>query len=178
MRLAIVLSLVFAATLPAQNERLQTSREEGSRLLKLPKEEDAFGFVVFGDRTGGPVEGIEVLKQAVADTNLLDPDLVLTVGDLVNGYNGHDAWHAQAAEYKAAMERLRMPWFPVAGNHDIYWRGPGRPEGEHERDYETVFGPLWYAFRHKQCWFVVLYSDEGNPQTGVKDFNDPECQRA
>jgi hypothetical protein len=175
---ALLLLFVASTTMPAQDEpRLVTSRPAGAPLLKLPKEDDAFGFVVFGDRTGGPKDGIHVLEQAVADSNLLDPDLVLTVGDLVNGYNGDDAWRAQAAEYKAAMDRLRMSWFPVAGNHDIYWRGPGKPQGEHERNYELVFGPLWYAFRHKQCWFVVLYSDEGDPETGRKDFNDPACQR-
>ncbi|MCK5940551.1 MAG: metallophosphoesterase, partial [Planctomycetes bacterium] len=145
--------------------------------LKLPKEDDAFGFVVFGNRTGGPVDGIKVLDQAVADTNLLDPDLVLTVGDLINGYNTEEPWRAQAQEYRASMGRLRMPWYPVAGNHDIYWRGPGKPAGEHERNYEQVFGPLWYAVRHKDCWFVVLYSDEGNPETGEKNFNKPDCQR-
>jgi hypothetical protein len=157
--------------------RLHTTRAAGSQLLKLPKEDDAFGFIVYGDRTGGPVEGIEVLKQAVTDTNLLDPDLVMTVGDLINGYNGHDAWMAQAAEYKAAMAALRMPWFPVAGNHDVYWRGAGKPIGEHEGNFEATFGPLWYSVLHKQCCFVVLYSDEGNPETGEKDFNKPDCQR-
>jgi len=170
-------ALVLAVATAQDTPRLLTNRPAGRELLKLPKEEDAFGFVVFGDRTGGPPEGIEVLKQAVADTNLLDPDLVLTVGDLVNGYNAQDAWRTQAAEYKAAMSKLRMPWFPVAGNHDIYWRGPNKPAGEHERDFETTFGPLWYAVQHKKCWFVVLYSDEGNPVTGEKDFNKPECQR-
>ncbi|HEB54244.1 MAG TPA: hypothetical protein ENI87_13405, partial [bacterium] len=175
--------LLLAAGLCAQAEsetrspRILTSREHGRKLLRLPKEDDAFGFVVFGDRTGGPPEGIEVLKQAVADTNLLDPDLVLTVGDLINGYNTTEPWMAQAKEYKDAMAKLRMPWFPVAGNHDIYWRGPGKPAGEHERHYETVFGPLWYAVQHKNCWFVVLYSDEGNPESGEKNFNKPECQR-
>lgn len=173
-----LLLLAFAAAATAQEEpRIHTNRTAGAQLLKLPKEDEAFGFVVFGDRTGGPAEGIKVLEQAVADTNLLDPDLVLTVGDLVNGYNTTGPWLAQAAEYKAAMAKLRMPWFPVAGNHDVYWRGPDKPAGEHERDYETTFGPLWYAVQHKKCWFVVLYSDEGDPRTGEKNFEKPECQR-
>ena len=176
LRLVPLIAVLLTA-LSAQSPRIHTSRPRGPELLQLPKEADAFGFVVFGDRTGGPVEGIEVLKQAVTDTNLLDPDLVLTVGDLINGYNADAAWKAQAAEYKAAMAKLRMPWFPVAGNHDIYWRGADKPPGEHEANFEATFGPLWYAVQHKQCWFVVLYSDEGNPTTGEKDFNQPDCQR-
>lgn len=174
--LAALLAL-GTTTLAQDTPRLLTSRPNGSQLLQLPKEEDAFGFVVFGDRTGGPPEGIQVLAQAVADTNLLDPDLVFTVGDLVQGYNGREAWLAQAAEFKRTMQSLRMPWFPVAGNHDVYWRGAGKPPGEHEQDFEAEFGPLWYAVQHKQCWFLSLFSDEGNPVTGKKDFSDPDCQR-
>ena len=171
------LSIALTGAALAQTPRIVTSRTAGAQLLKLPKEDDAFGFVVFGDRTGGPVEGIKVLDQAVKDTNLLDPDLVLTVGDLINGYNTTEPWMAQAREFRASMGKLRMPWYPVAGNHDVYWRGPGKPEGEHEGHYEQVFGPLWYAVRHKDCWFVVLYSDEGNPETGEKNFGKPDCQR-
>jgi hypothetical protein len=161
-------------------QRFLTDRPHGHErsgtLLPLPEEDDAFHFVVFGDRTGGPKEGITVLEQAVADTNLLDPDLVMTVGDLVQGYNTTEPWMEQVAEYKGVMQQLRMPWFPVAGNHDVYWRGNGKPTGEHEAHYEAQFGPLWYAFTHKDCLFVCLYTDEGDPATGRKDFNDPACQ--
>ncbi|MEM8680772.1 MAG: metallophosphoesterase, partial [Planctomycetota bacterium] len=154
-----------------------TTNRESSVELPLPEEKDAFVFAVFGDRTGGHPEGIEVLEQAVEDTNLYEPDLVMTVGDLIQGYNETESWMAQMAEYKSVMNKLLCPWFPVAGNHDIYWRGPDRPEGEHEQSYEMHFGPLWYAFEHKDCWFIVLYSDEGDPETGVKNFNLPQCQK-
>lgn len=175
--LALAVAAQLAGLVAQDSSRLHTDRPAGRELIRLPKEDDAFGFVVFGDRTGGPPEGIQVLAQAVGDTNLLDPDLVFTVGDLVQGYNTTEQWVAQANEYKQTMAKLRMPWFPVAGNHDIYWRGPGKPAGEHEQNFETHFGPLWYAVEHKKCWFIALHSDEGNPQTGERNFRDPAAQR-
>jgi hypothetical protein len=160
------------------NDRTRFHTSRSSEItLPLPNEEDAFFFVVYGDRTGGPDEGISVLKDAVHDTNLLEPDFVWTVGDLIQGYNTTEPWMRQMEEYKGVMDELLCPWFPVAGNHDVYWRGDNKPEGEHEAHYEMHFGPLWYAFEHKNCMFITLYSDEGNPETGTKTFRDPENQR-
>ncbi|MDV6032703.1 MAG: hypothetical protein F9B45_21975 [Phycisphaera sp. RhM] len=140
--------------------------------------EDGFQFIVYGDRTGGVPAGLKVLEQAVADTNLLDPDLVMTVGDLIQGYNETPEWLEQADQYKQIMNRLKMRWFPVAGNHDIYWRGDNpAPPGHHESNYEKHFGPLWYSFRHKNAGFIVLYSDEGDPATNLKAFNAGRLQQ-
>lgn len=179
-RIAVILVPVVclvAAAASADPPGVHTDRE-GARLLPLPRSDDAFHFVIFGDRTGGPAAGIRVLEQAVRDTNLLDPDLVMTVGDLVQGYNETPLWMEQMKEFRGVMEGLSMPWYPVPGNHDIYWAGKGRPPaGHHERDYEQHFGPLWYWFAHKNAAFIVLYSDEGDPRTNRKGWNQPALTR-
>jgi 3',5'-cyclic AMP phosphodiesterase CpdA len=159
------------------NNPVETSREN-TITLTIPRTEDSFRFIVFADRTSGTPEGITILEDAVRDANRLDPDFVINVGDMVQGYNDVEQWLEQMKEYKAVMNELKCFWYPTAGNHDIY---AGRfaknlPKGQHEKEYEEHFGPLWYAFEYKNYWFIVLYTDEGNQETGEKSFSKPECQ--
>ena len=174
VRSGLAAVVVIASGAFGQQE-LSTTRSS-SLQLQPPVEEDGFVFVVYGDRTGGPAEGVIVLKQAVEDTNLLNPDLVMTVGDLIQGYNQTNEWMGQMRQFKQIMSELDSPWYPVAGNHDVYWRGADRPAEEHEGNYEEHFGPLWYDFPHKNAHFIVLYTDEGNPETGERNFGKAECQ--
>ena len=158
-----------------QGERVMTTRKK-ALTMPVTSQEEAFQFIIYGDRTGGVPEGLEVLEQAVSDSNLLDSDLVMTVGDLIQGYSEKSEWIEQMKRYKAIMGKLKMPWYPVAGNHDIYWRGSEPPVGHHETNYEEHFGPLWYAFSHKNAGFVVLYSDEGDLDTNERGFNEARLQ--
>ena len=194
-RLAIIAIFFCLSELPRQstaqsNESKQNSiqvlRARGELFttrknpttLPLPKEDNAFHFAIYGDRTGGDASGLKYLRMAVVDTNLIDPDFVMTVGDLIQGYNRPAQWMRQMQEFKGIMSRLEMNWFPVAGNHDIYWdfRDPNRPAMHHEANFEKHFGPLWYSFQHKENGFIALYSDEGDPATGEKGFRDARLQ--
>ena len=160
-----------------QEAFVQTDRQSPV-VFERPDANETFSFGIFGDQTGthNPVATLKILKYAIGEMNVLGPDLVMNVGDMINGYNQRKEWMAEMRDFMGVMNTLNMPWFPVAGNHDVYWRGEGRPENEHDANYERCFGPLWYAFEHKGCWFFVLYSDEGNPVTGEKNFSKPASQ--
>lgn len=150
---------------------------EGARSLVPPAGAESLSFVVLADTTDAGPNNVDVLRRAVSEANLLGPDMVLNVGDMVQGYCDRDTWRVQMKEVRQVMDGLAMPWFPAPGNHDVYWSTKlPKPAGEHESDYEEHFGPLWYAFQHKGCWFIVLYTDEGDPRTGRKSFTDPNSQ--
>ncbi len=132
----------------------------GGRELLAPPESEVFSFAVFSDRTGGRDSGLPILIQAVEDVNRFQPAFVMTVGDLINGYNDRLSWLAQMARYKTIMEDLTMPWYPVAGNHDVYGDGGSPADRGNLALYQEHFGPLYYSFDYKDVHFVVLYSDE------------------
>lgn len=174
-RLSRILFVVFILGIGYGESEISTNRE-GAKRLTPPADEVSFPFVILGDRTTGNTEGLGILRQAVEEINLLRPDFVITIGDMVEGYNDRESWGKQAEEYLEVMKHLDVPWYPMAGNHDVCWRGEGRPADEHEGDFERVFGPVWYAMKHKNCWFIVLFGDEGDPQTGIKTFDKPSAQ--
>lgn len=172
-----VMGLISVGQVRGGDSFVHTNRES-LVTRERPDTQETFTFGMFGDQTGthDPAATLKVLEYAIGEMNLLGPDLVMTVGDMINGYNQREAWLAEMGDFMRVMNRLDMPWFPVAGNHDVYWRGEGRPENEHDEDYERYFGPLWYAFEHKGCWFFALYSDEGDPETGEKNFSKAASQ--
>ncbi len=157
-RLALLTLALTPALALAQGRAPVRAGTQSDVRLTAPASDEMFSFVVFGDRTGGPRAGIKILEDAVEMAGWLDADFVMMVGDMIQGYSGERSWLNEKDEFKGIMNRLGRPWYPVAGNHDVYER-PHTPEG-HVALYKQHFGPLYYSFDHKWAHVSVLFSDE------------------
>ncbi|NIT37148.1 MAG: hypothetical protein GTN49_11745 [candidate division Zixibacteria bacterium] len=103
-----------------------------------------FNFVILGDRTGGHVAGI--YGEIVGEVNRLGPDVVVSVGDQIEGYTeDRETLEAQWDEYWAIADELKAPFYICPGNHDIYndvmlevWRERTKRAPCYSFDYEGV----------------------------------------
>jgi hypothetical protein len=151
--------LVVAAALsgsqpqPASTSALQVQVEERNPWshLRLNNEADTFRFAIVSDRTGG--HRPQVFSQAVERLNLLQPEFVLSVGDLVEGYSKDSGkLAAEWREFQSYVCQLQMPFFYVPGNHDV-----SNLLGE--KVWQEKFGRRYYHFLYKNVLFLILCAD-------------------
>lgn len=135
--------------------------------LEFQNDPDNFQFAIVTDRTGGIRPG--VFEDAVKKLNWMMPEFVLTVGDLIQGSTATP--EANSAEWDGFMEMvepLKMPFFFLAGNHDIQTRSNPRPDRvSHEAmlaEWNARFGTTHYSFIYKGVLFITLFTNEGEPQ--------------
>ena len=78
--------------------------------LNLYNDRDNFQFAIVADRTGGHRPG--VFANAVEKLNLLKPEFVICVGDLIEGYTDDAAkLDRQWQEFDGLANKLQMPFF-------------------------------------------------------------------
>ena len=136
----------------------------GENFLDDPQE---FHFAIVSDRTGGERKGF--FGKAMDALNLLRPEFVMSVGDLIACGGKPDA-RAQWEELERFLAKLEMPFFHVVGNHDIWTGFTGMsPERQRSIDlWKEFFGTnTYYSFIYKGCQFLCLDSME------VHDFYPP-----
>jgi hypothetical protein len=125
--------------------------------LKLNNDSDQFTFAVVSDRTGGHRD--KVFSQAVQRINLLQPQFVMSVGDLIEGYTTkEETITSQWNEFDGYVKRFEMPFFYAAGNHDI-------PNLVQATKWGERYGKRYYSFTYKGVLFLVLCSE--NPPDGI-----------
>jgi hypothetical protein len=122
-------------------------------------------FVVIGDtRTDG--SGGDVITpapmycRAIDEINLLQPEFVVNVGDLVLGYTDLNTLVQQWEAFDGATGKFEVPVYLAAGNHDIW-------DETSEKVYQERYGPLWYSFDVKHCHLIVLDSEDESPRVKI-----------
>lgn len=123
--------------------------------LKFNTDTSLVQFAILSDRTGGMTPGI--FEDAVEKVNLLQPQFIMSVGDLINGYSTDKKLiDGQWNEFNAIIKPLTVPFFYVPGNHDISnsWM---------QQDWLNRFGQPHYYFLYKNVLFISLNSqDDGD----------------
>lgn len=150
---ALLLIAAFAFSCVADNA-LVTPIADGPTpwtSAEINADSDNFQFVIVSDRTGGRRPGI--FNTAIDKVNLLQPEFVISVGDLIEGYT-EDPQQATTEwnEFDSRVGRLDMPFFRVAGNHDL----SSQPMVE---VWQERYGPDYYHFKYHDVLFIVLSSE-------------------
>lgn len=120
--------------------------------LRLNKAPGDFQFAVVSDRTGG--HRARVFSQAVDQINLLQPEFVVSVGDLIEGYTeSSDQAAREWREFQGYLNKLQMPFFYVPGNHDLANKFLATVWGE-------KFGRSYYHFVYRDVLFLMVNSED------------------
>lgn len=115
-----------------------------------------FRFAIVSDLTGGEREGI--FDVAVAQLNLLRPEFVISVGDLIEGETDQPPLLRHEWEvFDGRAGELDAPFFHVGGNHDL----TGFPL---RQVWEERFGRRYYWFRYGDALFLVMDSEDHSPE--------------
>ena len=124
--------------------------------------DDKFTFAVFSDLTGGERE--RIFEIAVAQLNLLRPEMIINVGDLIEG-STEDSVEAgrQWDSFDERAAKARAPIFYVGGNHDLtgdFLQGV----------WDERHGPRYYHFVYKDVLFLVLDTEDNSPARMLEIF--------
>lgn len=116
------------------------------------KADNSFTFAIVSDLNGGERDGI--FEVAIEQINLLQPEFILSVGDLVNGETEEVVeLEEQYNSFDQRAAKAKAPVFHVGGNHDLTSTGM--------RDFwEKRYGRRYYHFVYQNVLFLVLDTED------------------
>lgn len=150
--LLAALFLTIAAPLHAQTAAGGVPTPVPWTHLRFNDDPARFQFGIISDRNGGMRPG--VFEKGVRRLNLLQPEFVLCVGDLISGYTEDEArMDAEWDEFDRIAAEFEMPFFYLAGNHDI--TNPAMAVKWRQR-----YGAAYHHFVYRGVLFLLLNSED------------------
>lgn len=116
---------------------------------------------------------IEGFKKAIDEINKINPDFVITGGDLI--YDALAVSYERADSlfnlYNETITLLNSPVYNTIGNHEIFgWNEKSQVSRVHsefgKKMYQNRIGKTYYSFDHKGVRFFILDSIEEIPEGG------------
>src|SRR5262245_47812084 len=151
---ALLIAAVVSQVIPPPTGELQVEVEDRNPWtnLRLNNDPNDFRFAIVSDRTGG--HRARIFSQAVEQLNLLQPEFVICVGDLIEGRTEKvDQLNREWKEVQGFIARLQMPFFYVPGNHDM-------DNVVQEKQWREKFGRRYYHFIYRGVLFLMLNADD------------------
>ena len=145
-----------------------------------PPDKESFSFAFMTDihlqQEDNATEGFE---KAIADVNAMQPDFVITGGDLIMDALGVSYERADSLYnmYIDQVQNIQMPVYNTMGNHEVFgvYKKSGvqedHPEYGHKM-FEKRIGETYYSFDHKGWHFMILNSvfvTDSNEYIGMID---------
>ena len=129
---------------------------------KFDAADDKFTFAIISDVTGGERE--RVFEIAVTQLSLLRPELIINVGDLIEGGTiDLGEIESQWNSFDERADRASAPIFYVGGNHDL--------SGEVLQGvWDERYGRRYYHFVYKNTLFLVLDTEDNTPERTQEIF--------
>lgn len=136
--------------------------------LQVNNAPQSFQFAIVTDRTGGLRPG--VFASAVPKINLLQPEFVMSVGDLIPGYTEDEAQiDREWDEFDGLIKDLDMPFFYLPGNHDYI-------NDVMAKKWEERYGKDYYHFTYKDVLFLCLNTEELKRGSRKGAIGDPQYE--
>lgn len=143
-------------------------------------EEEKFSFAFITDiHLQYEEKAPEGFQKAIADINSMQPEFVLTGGDLIMDALGVPYERADSLYnlYINEVQSFEMPVYNTLGNHEVFgiYKKSGIPEDHPEyahKMFEKRIGESYYSFDHKGWHFMILNSvqlTDSNEYIGMID---------
>ncbi len=132
------------------------------------KEKDSFSVAFLTDIHLQPEDdAVKGFTQALDTVNALNPDFIITGGDLIMDALDQSYGHADSLYnlYTEVVKKAKSPVYNTMGNHEIYGiykeLGADRANPEYgEKMFEKRLGHSYYSFEHKGWKFMIINSIE------------------